>query len=240
LHVTNNIVAGAAYAGFAAPGHNCGDQINDSFKNNVAHSIAGFKGGIGAIIFPDPSVPSHSTGCFEGSDFAAYKTDLQGAMCFFESVHVIFRNMTILDTVLGLGAQIQQSANEYSPLTVQFDDNFLHGEIDNPDCPSKTNGDYCFNFAKKALTPPAAAKKGKDIHIISESSLPMYKIKGDSAWGGRTILNRNKFVNFKAQSAVGNKVSVFGSSKYQPDYTPMLEFFDTQFIDVEHDAVSNL
>jgi hypothetical protein len=73
IHVTNNIVAGAAYAGFVAMGHECGDYSGDSFKDNVAHSIAGRKGGAGAIIYPDPSSPAQATSCYEGSYFSAYK-----------------------------------------------------------------------------------------------------------------------------------------------------------------------
>jgi hypothetical protein len=39
---------------------------------------------------------------------------------------------------------------------------------------------------------------------------------------------------------MGMSNSIFGSSKYQPDYTPTLEFYNTIFQDVEHDAMSNL
>jgi hypothetical protein len=66
----------------------------------------------------------------------------------------------------------------------------------------------------------------------------MYKIKGDSGWGGRTKLNRNVFSGFKAETALGHRQSIFGSSYYQPDYTPMLEFTDTTFIDVEESALA--
>lgn len=69
--MTNNIAAGAPYAGFAVPGHDCGDYSDNTFKNNVAHSINGGGGGQGAIIFPNPD-KSHG-GCFEASYFTAYK-----------------------------------------------------------------------------------------------------------------------------------------------------------------------
>jgi hypothetical protein len=57
--VTNNIAAGAPFAGFLVAGHDCGDYANSKFKNNVAHSIWGGYGGHGAMIFPDPNKPHH-------------------------------------------------------------------------------------------------------------------------------------------------------------------------------------
>ena len=75
IRVINNIVAGAAYAGFIIMGHDCGNYNQDIFKNNIAHSIEGYKGGMGAVIYPDPMKSSHST-CFEGSYFTAYKCKL--------------------------------------------------------------------------------------------------------------------------------------------------------------------
>jgi hypothetical protein len=57
LHITNNIVAGAPYAGFVVPGSDC-DTPGDKFFNNIAHSIAGFGGGMGAAVYPDNSIPA--------------------------------------------------------------------------------------------------------------------------------------------------------------------------------------
>ena len=57
LHIKNNIVGGAQYMGYGAPGHNCGDYSGDNFVNNTAHSIDGAKSGMGAYIFPDPAFP---------------------------------------------------------------------------------------------------------------------------------------------------------------------------------------
>jgi|DEB0MinimDraft_12_1074336.scaffolds.fasta_scaffold01900_3 hypothetical protein len=112
---------------------------------------------------------------------------------------------------------------------MEMNDNTIFGEIESPDCPNSQNGDFCNRFDKIGLFPPAAALKGKDIHITGDSALPMYKIKGDSSWGGKTVLNRNKFIGFKSNTLTGMKNAIFGSSAYQPDYTPMLEFYDTTF-----------
>jgi len=70
VNVINSIVAGCPFAGFVVRGHDCGlSATQQSFRNNVAHSIAG----TGAHIVPDEYVPGHKT-CYEGSYFSAYKT----------------------------------------------------------------------------------------------------------------------------------------------------------------------
>jgi hypothetical protein len=70
LTITNNIAAGSVFAGFVAPGHECGTEgTQTNFKGNVAHSIQG----TGAHIYPDSSVPSHGSTCYAGSHFSAYK-----------------------------------------------------------------------------------------------------------------------------------------------------------------------
>lgn len=53
ITMTNNIVAGAYWAGYTAWGHECGVYTSNTFKNNVAHSVNRARGGVGAIIVPD-------------------------------------------------------------------------------------------------------------------------------------------------------------------------------------------
>jgi len=48
--LTNNLVAGANFAGYVVPGHACGDYLNSNFVNNIAMSNKG----AGAVIFPLP------------------------------------------------------------------------------------------------------------------------------------------------------------------------------------------
>jgi len=54
-------VAGAQYAGFINMGQDCGDDSNVNFFNNVAHSIRGAYGGMGAMLYPDTMKPHTST-----------------------------------------------------------------------------------------------------------------------------------------------------------------------------------
>jgi len=68
----NNIAAGCQYAGFVAPGHECDDTSQVSFRNNIAHSIGGEGGGYGAYMYANPAL-SKSKKCFEISHFTAYK-----------------------------------------------------------------------------------------------------------------------------------------------------------------------
>jgi hypothetical protein len=103
MHITNNIAAGGAYTGFAVMGHDCDDYSGDTFKHNVAHSINGFKGGIGAIIYPDPTKKTGHAECYEGSYFTAYKCYEHGAIGFFQTDHVKYSHMTMIDNVLGVG-----------------------------------------------------------------------------------------------------------------------------------------
>lgn len=50
ITLKNNIAAGCPFAGIAAPGHKCGTASSqDTFKNNVAHSVEGS----GLVYFPN-------------------------------------------------------------------------------------------------------------------------------------------------------------------------------------------
>lgn len=76
--------------------------------------------------------------------------------------------------------------------------------------------------------------------ITTPPKFPMYKVKTDASWSGRTILNRNKFLNFAQTTSEGKLNSVFGSSEYGMDYIPIIESFDTEFNNVEAGAVCKL
>ena len=56
IKVTNNIAGATVYAGFVgAIAHTCGDTTQTSFKDNVAHSVKGYKSGMGAYINKNPA-----------------------------------------------------------------------------------------------------------------------------------------------------------------------------------------
>lgn len=70
---TGNIAGGCISYGFTAPSAKCGTAATQTtFRDNVAHSCAGGKNGIGAAIHPNPTDPGSGT-CLEVSHFTAYK-----------------------------------------------------------------------------------------------------------------------------------------------------------------------
>ena len=121
-------------------------------------------------------------------------------------------------------------------MTMELNDNKAYGETESPDCPDGAN-DFCIKVEKMGLYPPAVATAGKSNHPTSPPTLPYDNIMSDSAWGGKTTLKRNEFIGFKARTALGKRSSVFGSAEFQSDYTPMLQFSETKFTDVEKDAL---
>jgi hypothetical protein len=172
LTVKNNIAAGVVFAGFVAPGDKCGETNFGGFYNNVAHSTGGPKYGFGALIYPSKSDGSQSS-CYEGSHFYGYKNYYMGAWGLFTSNEVRFHHMTMVDNREGFGSSLK-AASDAS--TIMLNDNHIYGESEATDCPS--DGSYCFNFAKNGFLISGLSEKGKDLHPLGSSSLPMHKIKG--------------------------------------------------------------
>lgn len=81
-----------------------------------------------------------------------------------------------------------------------------------------------------------AAVGGKDIHIGALSPLPVQKLKKDATWGGKSMLYRNRFVNFFGPTEKGNRQSVFGLNPWGSDHIPIAQFYDTEFHNVGDDA----
>jgi hypothetical protein len=217
LNITNNIVGGASFHGFALPADDCNStQANSKFWNNIAHSIAGHKGGNGAFMFADPSAgAAQADGCLEMNSFASYKVTLQGAFSFGpRSKYIVFNNITSIDNGYGSGAQVGRGADdEYYGIGFEMKDSVLMGESEIPDCPNPTNGDYCELRDKMGLFPFATSHAGKPPHPTGESALPLMKIKKDPAFGGRALFNRVKFANFmSAITAQGKHNTILGSS----------------------------
>jgi hypothetical protein len=125
MTVINNVVAGVYFTGYIAVGHNCGVYDN-SFKNNIAHSILG----TGAIIYPNPSQASQFN-CYEGSYFAAYKCTLDGVVSIFKTKEVIFSNLVLIDNGWGISANVGYEADLLWSI---FKDSFVYGESEARDC----------------------------------------------------------------------------------------------------------
>lgn len=121
---------------------------------------------------------------------------------------------------------------------MEYNDLIIYGDSEAPDCPSGLKNDFCVQTDKVGVITGAAAYKGKKPHIEGESALPPYKIKGDSAWGGKSVWNRLTFKDYSANTTYGFKNSIISTSKYQPDYIPEIVAHDTKFINVDQDAIA--
>jgi hypothetical protein len=90
LRVINNVATGITFAGFIAPGDDCGTyEAGNSaetsvFYNNTGHSTAGTLGGYGALIYPSAGGNNHKN-CYEAAWFTGYKNYYLGAFGFFNT-----------------------------------------------------------------------------------------------------------------------------------------------------------
>jgi hypothetical protein len=96
----NNIAGGCIFSGFVAPGHDCDDSSQVSFRGNVAHSIGGENGGYGAYLYPNPALNGNK--CFEVSHFTAYKTRGSCLVTFADTPDHRGHDITCIDCELGL------------------------------------------------------------------------------------------------------------------------------------------
>lgn len=64
----------------------------------------------------------------------------------------------------------------------------------------------------------------------------MNKIKNVMTWGGQMRNYRNKYFNFNQKTALGKGQSVFQLNPTMADYLPMVEFYDSEFTNIEGDA----
>jgi hypothetical protein len=62
------------------------------------------------------------------------------------------------------------------------------------------------------------------------------KIKADSTWGGQNLLLRNKFQDYAAETATGNKNVLFGLNFAASDHIPITKFEDNEFKNIDADA----
>jgi len=134
------------------------------FRDNIAHSISGYKGGSGVVVFRNMSSAT-SGKCFEASHFAAYKCINQGAISCTETEHVIYKNFTMLDNREGFGMEIsfknKDDEVQYGNITLEINNAHVFGEIEIPDCPVMYNGDFCTLDNKYGFFPAAFSMRGR-------------------------------------------------------------------------------
>lgn len=226
--VINSIAAGCPYTGFTAPGHTCGDDTDEKFRNNVAHS----SDRTGAHIYPDPSDPN-SGSCYEGSYFKAYKNRDGGLTTMYNTVDQRMSHMTFVDNEKGITLQ---SSGERDEMFISLTDVKIYGENENSDAPVNQEA-YCPK--KTGLQLFGGVRGSKALHPTSESSFPIHKQKTYSTWGGTVTLTDVTFNNFKALTGegCGKKMAAIKRNKYQSDYIPIHKFQTITFNNVENDAL---
>jgi len=190
IRLTDNIAGGAFYAGFVAPGHPCDQGPGATFRNNVAHSVDG----VGAWIYPDPT--TGGAACFEGSFFAGYKNKRESAGTYFQAAKVIFRDMTSIDNVAGISAQLDGSHIKLERIKI-------FGETESPDCPE--DGGFCVKPVKTGLTSVVMAGGAKPKLITNKSLYPHSKIKGEAHHHARAELRECHFTGFKSKTSGGRR-----------------------------------
>jgi len=148
--------------------------------------------------------------------------------------------MIMIDNRQGFGASLNVKGKDadYQEIRIELNDNKIYGESPISDCPD--DGSFCKRTDKYGVIMSGAAMKGKVTHITGASSLPVQKIKGLANWGTVQKMHRNQFIGFDSVTSLGNRQAIFEMNVYQPDYLPMMEFFDSKFIDVKDGALAYL
>ena len=181
-------MAGHGYGGFVVPGQQCGQEATQVlFRGNVAHSVGMKLNGYGAVIF------NPGFGCYEVSHFAAYRNTYNGVTFAFGGSRVVVTKTVLMDHAHGSVGGILQ-AQGLGQAVIEVNDNIFHMETPIPDCPHRS---MCMKTKKVGIESLLVLHAGKFIHMTKEDYQPLNKAKKEGSWGGRVILNRNKFINFR-------------------------------------------
>jgi hypothetical protein len=194
ITLINNIATGVCFSGYYMYGNECGAD-SGTFKNNVAHSIAGSMGGIGFTVYPKAG--SSMGSCMEYSNQAAYKNKMLGSWSFFGMSEIRVHDMTMIDNVEGFGAAIGTSGDGL----INLYDNKIYGETEITDCPE--DGSYCTKYSKKGFFHAGISTGGKAFMETVTPMLPMTKVMSFAPWGGRVRYYRNEFYNFEKTTSQG-------------------------------------
>ena len=139
--------------------------------------------------------------------------------------------MTMIDNVLGMSLNIAGGGLDK---LISMENVDIYGETDAEDCPSKS----CFCKDKFGFMLATAIGGAKPLHPTMKTLLPIHKIKSNASWGGRVEMYRVNFHNFLAETDCGARQSVFGRNPTAADYTPLHEFDQSRFTDVEDAAMA--
>lgn len=220
--IKNSIAAGCTYAGWVQPMHGC-DAPNENFIDNVAHS----SNRKGAYFYPDPSDSSQGK-CAEASKFSAYHCMEQGAIAYWHTPDLRFKDMSFIDNVLGITTM---GGLESDKIDLKMENIHIHGEVEAyPDtCPEYKQGLW---FSGSLLT-------HKDLHPTGASALPIYNAHEPGSWGTVTSFKNMYFHDWQSKkTACGGNQAIFGNNLGFSDYVPKQSFDGVTFENVHDDAVA--
>jgi hypothetical protein len=88
---------------------------------------------MGAYFFPDPADSSQNS-CTEFSDFKAYHVLEQGAIAYWHTPEIRFKNMSFIDNIKGITTM---GGMESDKIVLKQENIHIHGEVEEyPDfCP---------------------------------------------------------------------------------------------------------
>lgn len=223
---TDNIAAGCMFAGFVAPGHDCDDTEQVSFRNNIAHSIGGSETGYGVYIYGNPALKFSK--CFETSYFTAYKTTQSCATSFVNTYDHRAHHYTCIDGTYGIS--FSTGGMERDEVNMSLWDSAFYGSTKSDDCPE---GGDCYCLKKTAFINFQNMNDDKDLHPTMKSSLPIYKSHGEGNWGGRVEVRDTLFKGFVGLQKCGERSVIFGSNPDSSDKIPPHFFVNSKFVDVD-------
>lgn len=77
----------------------------------------------------------------------------------------------------------------------------------------------------------------KPLHPDMPSSLPIYKIKSEGAWGSSNLLKNIRFIDWKDKTECGSSQVAIKRNPYGADYIPMHKWQNTVFDNVMETAM---
>ena len=164
----------------------------------MAHSVGGGKNGIGAAIYPNPTVNPSASTCFEASHFTAYKCAEMGIFSSYTSKKVIYNGIVAIDNVHGIAAQtVVDTEDENTEFGSEINNCKIFGDFaDSLDCPPDKS--FCSGYSKCGIfTSQNNANSPENLHAEMMKHLPTWKAaSGSGGWKARALFKNNHFKGF--------------------------------------------
>lgn len=132
-------------------------------------------------------------------------------------------NINCIDNQKGLSLQ---TGGDRDKVSIRLFDSFIYGETKALDCVGKE----CYCPEKYGFMLFGNNWGSKDLHPTMASSLPVYKIKSEGAWGGNIQITNTKFANWlNGKTQCGAKQHIFQRNPNGSDKIPIHYFSGSIF-----------